>query len=115
KSPRLQRNLAQLARITAELQKTSMSMRLVPIGQLFQRVARQVRDLSRKMGKPAELEISGEETEIDRNIVEELADPLMHMVRNSLDHGIEEPPERLAAGKPAQARVLLKAGHQAGH
>jgi two-component system chemotaxis sensor kinase CheA len=115
KSPRLQRNLAQLARITAELQKTSMSMRLVPIGQLFQRVARQVRDLARKMGKPAELDISGEETEIDRTIVEELADPLMHMVRNSLDHGIESPAARTAAGKNPVARIGLRACHQAGH
>jgi two-component system, chemotaxis family, sensor kinase CheA len=114
KSPRLQRNLAQLARITAELQKTSMSMRLVPIGQLFQRVARQVRDLARKMGKPAELEIDGEETEIDRTIVEELADPLMHMVRNSLDHGIEDPGARLAAGKNPVARIGLSACHEAG-
>ncbi|HLY18966.1 MAG TPA: chemotaxis protein CheA [Bryobacteraceae bacterium] len=115
KSPRLQRNLGQLARITAELQKTSMSMRLVPIGQLFQRVARQVRDLARKMGKPAELDISGEETEIDRTIVEELADPLMHMVRNSLDHGIEDPDARAAGGKHPVARIGLRACHQAGH
>lgn len=115
KSPRLQRNLAQLARITAELQKTSMSMRLVPIGQLFQRVARQVRDLSRKMGKPAELDISGEDTEIDRTIVEELADPLMHMVRNALDHGIEDPEARAEVGKNAVARIGLHACHQAGH
>jgi two-component system, chemotaxis family, sensor kinase CheA len=115
KSPRLQRNLAQLARITSEIQKTSMSMRLVPIGQLFQRVARQVRDLSRKIGKPTELDISGEETEIDRTIVEELADPLMHMVRNSLDHGIEDAAARLAAGKNPVARIALRAFHQAGH
>jgi two-component system chemotaxis sensor kinase CheA len=115
KSPRLQRNLAQLAHITGELQKTSMSMRLVPIGQLFQRVARQVRDLSRKMGKPAELDITGEETEIDRTIVEELADPLMHMVRNSLDHGIEDAQTRVAAGKHPVARIGLRACHQAGH
>jgi len=115
KSPRLQRNLAQLSRITSELQKTSMSMRLVPIGQLFQRVARQVRDLARKMAKPAELDISGEDTEIDRTIVEELADPLMHMVRNSLDHGIEDPDARAAAGKNPVARIGLRACHQAGH
>ena len=115
KSPRLQRNLAQLSRITAELQKTSMSMRLVPIGQLFQRVARQVRDLARKIGKPAELDMSGEDTEIDRTIVEELADPLMHMVRNSLDHGIEDPEARAAAGKNPVARIGLRACHQAGH
>jgi two-component system chemotaxis sensor kinase CheA len=115
KSARLQRNLAQLARITSELQKTSMSMRLVPIGHLFQRVARQVRDLARKVGKPAELDISGAETEIDRTIVEELADPLMHMVRNSLDHGVEDPGARAAAGKPPVARIGLRASHQAGH
>jgi two-component system chemotaxis sensor kinase CheA len=92
-----------------------MSMRMIPVGQLFQKTARLVRDLSRKAGKQVELELTGEETELDRNIVEELADPLMHMVRNSVDHGIESPEERLAAGKPAQARVTLKAGHQAGH
>lgn len=115
KSPRLQRNLAQLARITSEIQKTSMAMRLVPIGQLFQRVARQVRDLSRKIGKPAELDMSGEETEIDRTIVEELADPLMHMVRNALDHGIEDPAGRSVSGKATTARIGLRAFHQAGH
>ena len=92
-----------------------MSMRLVPIGQLFQRVARQVRDLARKMGKPAELDIAGEETEIDRTIVEELADPLMHMVRNSLDHGIEDGEVRAAAGKNPVACIGLRACHQAGH
>jgi two-component system chemotaxis sensor kinase CheA len=113
--PRLARNLSQLARITDDIQRTAMSMRMIPVGQLFQKTSRLVRDLSRKAGKLVELELSGEETELDRNIVEELADPLMHMVRNSVDHGIEKPDERVAAGKPAQARVLLKAGHQAGH
>jgi two-component system chemotaxis sensor kinase CheA len=92
-----------------------MSMRMIAVGQLFQKTSRLVRDLSRKGGKQVELELSGEETELDRNIVEELADPLMHMVRNSVDHGIETPEERARAGKPAQARVLLKAAHQAGH
>jgi len=113
--PRLARNLSQLARITDDIQRTAMSMRMVPIGHLFQKTARLVRDLSRKAGKQVELELVGEETELDRNIVEELADPLMHMVRNSVDHGIESPEERLKAGKAAQARVTLKAGHQAGH
>jgi two-component system, chemotaxis family, sensor kinase CheA len=113
--PRLARNLSQLARITDDIQRTAMSMRMIPVGHLFQKTSRLVRDLSRKAGKRVELELSGEETELDRNIVEELADPLMHMVRNSVDHGIEKPEERVAAGKPAQARVLLKAGHQAGH
>jgi two-component system chemotaxis sensor kinase CheA len=115
KSPRIQRSLSQLARITSEIQKTSMSMRLVPVGQLFQRTARVVRDLSRKMGKPAELEISGEDTEIDRTFVEELADPLMHMVRNSLDHGLEDEEARLKAGKSPVGRIGLRAHHRAGH
>ena len=115
KTPRLSRNLAQLSRITAEIQKTSMSMRLVPIAHLFHRMARLVRDLSRKSGKRVELEVSGEETELDRTIVEELADPFMHMVRNAIDHGIEPPEARVAAGKDATARIRLKACHQAGH
>jgi two-component system, chemotaxis family, sensor kinase CheA len=113
--PRLGRNLSQLARITDEVQRTAMSMRMIPVGQLFQKTSRLVRDLSRKASKQVDLELFGEETELDRNIVEELADPLMHMVRNSVDHGIETTGERARSGKPATARVTLKAGHQAGH
>ena len=113
--PRLTRNLAQLARITSEVQRTTMSLRMVPIRHLFQRMSRLVRDLSRTMGKQAELSLVGEDTELDRNIVERLADPIMHMLRNSLDHGIETPEERGRAGKDTTARVTLKAGHQAGH
>jgi two-component system chemotaxis sensor kinase CheA len=115
KTPRLVRNIAQAARITGEVQKTAMTMRMVPVGHLFQRMTRLVRDVSRKSGKQAELEISGEETELDRTIVEELADPLMHMVRNAVDHGIERPSERVAAGKPEPARVSLSASHQGGN
>ncbi len=112
--PRLGRNLSQLARITDEVQRTAMSMRMIPVGQLFQKTSRLVRDLSRKASKQVELELFGEDTELDRNIVEDLADPLMHMVRNSVDHGIEAPEERTRNGKPGTARVTLKAGHQAG-
>jgi len=111
---RLQGDLSQLARITSEVQRTTMGMRMIPIGQLFQRTARLVRDLSRKAGKKVELETSGEETELDKTIAEELADPMMHMVRNSIDHGIEIPEERLAAGKSEVARVRLAAYHQGG-
>ncbi len=114
-SPALSRSLAQLARITAELQKTAMSMRMVPVGGLFQKMNRLVRDLARKTGKQAEMEAFGADTELDRNVVEELADPLMHMVRNAVDHGLEPAEERLAAGKDASGRVRLKASHQAGH
>ncbi len=113
--PRLTRNLAQLARITGEVQRTAMAMRMVPIRALFQKMSRLVRDLSRKTGKQVELELIGEDTELDRNIVEELADPLMHMVRNSLDHGIETPEDRVRAGKSPAGRLTLKAGHQAGY
>lgn len=112
--PTLQRDLAQLARITGEVQKTAMAMRMIPIGQLFQRVARQVRDLSRKVGKSVELATRGEDTELDKTIAEELADPLMHMVRNAIDHGIEAPAAREASGKAPQARISLAAYHQGG-
>ena len=115
KNPRLQRNMAQLKRITTELQKTAMAMRLVPIGPLFRRMARLVRDLSLQFDKQVEMATEGDEIELDRTIVEALADPLMHMVRNALDHGIEPPQERLAGGKSASARLLLRAQHQAGH
>jgi len=112
--PRLHRDLAQLTRITGEVQRTAMAMRMVPIGQLFQRAARQIRDLSRKVGKQVELVTRGEDTQLDKTIAEELADPLMHMVRNSIDHGIEAPEVREAAGKAAQANVTLAAYHRAG-
>lgn len=114
KNPLLLRKIGHLTRITAELQKTAMAMRLVPIGPLFRRMARLVRDLSRQFDKKVEMETQGDDIELDRNIVEELADPLMHMVRNSMDHGIEMPADREAAGKPATARLLLRAIHQAG-
>jgi two-component system chemotaxis sensor kinase CheA len=111
---RLHRDMVQLARITGEVQRTAMAMRMVPIGQLFQRSTRQVRDLSRKVGKQVELTTRGEDTEVDKTIAEELSDPLMHMVRNAIDHGIEDPAAREAAGKPPQARIALAAYHQGG-
>jgi two-component system chemotaxis sensor kinase CheA len=114
RTPRLQRNLAQLARVTSEVQKTAVAMRMVPIGQLFKKMARLVRDLARKSGKLADLVTRGEDVELDRRIAEELADPLVHMLRNSLDHGLELPEERERAGKPRAGRVTLKASHQAG-
>ncbi len=111
---RLLADIAQLSRNTAEVQRTTMSMRMVPVGQLFQRTARLIRDLSRKAGKKITLETAGEDTEVDKTIAEELADPLLHMVRNSIDHGIEEPQERIEAGKNPEARIRLTAYHQAG-
>jgi len=111
---RLTGYLAQLSRITGEVQRTAMALRMIPIGQLFQRTARVVRDLARKAGKIVELETSGEDTELDKSIAEELSDPLMHMVRNAVDHGVEGPEERQKVGKDPTARLRLAAYHQAG-
>ena len=112
---RLNRNLAQLHRITTELQRGAIGMRLVPIRQTFQRMRRVVRDLSHKANKPVDFVISGEETELDRKVVEEIADPLMHMLRNSMDHGLEDAETRRQAGKPAQGRLTLTAYYQGGN
>lgn len=114
KTPRVQRDLAHLGRVTAEVQKTAMAMRMVPVGQLFRRMIRLVRDLGRKSGKKAELELFGEDVELDRRLVEELSDPLVHMIRNSMDHGLENLAERVAAGKPETGKIRLAARHQAG-
>ena len=111
----IQKNLQQLGRITAEVQKVAMSMRMTPVSTLFSRMNRLVRDLTRKNGKKVRLDLVGEDTELDKTIVEMLADPLMHMVRNSLDHGLEGPEERIAAGKSAEGTLKLGASHQAGH
>jgi len=112
---RLAGNLSQLKRITVDLQRSAMALRMVPIRQAFQKVSRIVRDLSRKADKSVELVVSGEDTELDRKMVEEIADPLMHMVRNSIDHAVEPPAVRTAAGKHPQARLTLSAYHQGGH
>lgn len=112
---RLERNFAQLVRITDEIQRTSMAMRMVPVGPLFQKMVRLVRDLSRRFGKDIRVETSGEDVELDRNIVEELADPLMHMIRNAVDHGIETVEQRASSGKKATAVIRLKAFHRSGH
>jgi two-component system chemotaxis sensor kinase CheA len=112
---RLTRNLAQLKRITSDLQKNAMSMRMVPIRQTFQKMARLVRDLSKKSGKLVDLVLSGEDTELDRRVVEDINDPLMHMVRNSMDHGLEDTARRTQAGKRPEGRLALSAYHQGGN
>ena len=111
---RLIGDLSQLTRITAEVQRATMSMRMVPVGQLFQKIERVIRDLSRKAGKLVVLETAGTDTEVDKTVAEELSDPLLHMVRNSVDHGIESASERVTAGKDPAARIRLAAYHQGG-
>ena len=108
----LQRNVAQLSRITKELQHTAMSLRMIPIKQSFQKMERLARDLARDFSKKVSFVTSGEDTELDRTVVEEIGDPLVHMVRNALDHGLEPTATRVAAGKPEMGTLHLKAYHQ---
>ena len=113
--PKLNKDFGQLSRITSELQKTAMSMRMVPIRQTFQKMTRLVRDLSKKSGKVVDLLMEGEETEIDRNMVDSIYDPLVHMMRNSVDHGVQTPEGREAVGKPGKGTVRLAAYHKGGN
>ncbi len=102
----------QLGRVAVNLQKTVMDTRMAPVGPLFARFKRVVRDMTQNSEKDVALEISGEKTELDKRMIDELGDPLIHMVRNSIDHGIEPREERLRAGKPPQGRLRLDARHQ---
>ena len=105
----LQETLSRASRYSTELQRATLSTRMQPVGRLFQKFPRLVRELARDLGKDVDLVIEGAETEVDRVVVDSLYDPLVHMLRNALDHGIEEAHERAAAGKPAKATILLKA------
>lgn len=111
---RLSRNVSHMGKITRELQDLSMSLRMVPLKGTFQKMVRLVRDLSQKSGKKVQFVTEGDDTEIDRNMVEIINDPLVHMIRNSVDHGIEPPQKRAESGKEAMGRVSLRAYHSAG-
>ncbi len=112
KDEKLQRDVSQVTKIVRDIQETALAMRMVPIGSTFQKMKRLVRDVSRKADKNVELHISGEETELDKTVIQQISDPLVHMVRNAVDHGIEPEAERIAAGKPAVGQVTLDAYHQ---
>ncbi len=105
---------SRLSKISRLLQEIILSLRMVPVHPLFQRMSRLGRDLSKKTGKLLRVEVEGGETELDKRMVEELVDPLVHLIRNAVDHGIEDAQTRSKAGKPAEARVALWAGHQGG-
>jgi len=107
--------LQRLSNVTAELQEGVMKTRMQPIGNAWQKLPRIVRDLSSELGKQIELEMHGADTELDRQVLDLIKDPLTHMVRNSADHGLETPAERLAAGKPEQGTIRLSAYHEGGH
>ncbi len=111
----LQRNISQFGRLSKEMQHTAMSLRMIPIKPTFQKMERLARDLSRDFGKKVNFSVVGEDTELDRTVVEDIGDPLVHMVRNSLDHGLESRAERAATGKPEHGNVTLKAYHEGGN
>ncbi len=112
---RLREGLEQLERHTRELQEGVMQIRMLPISFAFSRFPRLIHDLSNKLGKKAQLVISGEATEVDKTVIEKIGDPLVHLMRNSLDHGIEMPEERVKAGKPETGTIRLSAEHRGGN
>lgn len=111
----LDQAVSQLDLLVSDLQNSVMKTRMQPIGRLFQKYPRIARDLARQLGKDVELALIGEETEVDKTMIEDLADPLVHLVRNAVDHGVESPAERLAAGKPAKSIVRLEARQEGDH
>ena len=115
RDPRLAKNVTQVTKIVRDVQEVAMSMRMVPIGPTFTKMARLVRDVSRKAGKKVELTISGEDTELDKNVIQQIGDPLVHMVRNAVDHGIESTGDRRSVGKNETGLIHLGAYHQGGN
>lgn len=107
-------NIGQVGKITRDLQEAAMSLRMVTVKSTFQKMARLVRDVAGKSGKRVALSLTGEETELDRNVVEQISDPLVHMIRNAIDHGIEPPDVRTSIGKGEEGQVTLSAYHQGG-
>lgn len=112
--PELIQGLQELSHHTRELQESVMAIRAQPVKALFSKAPRLVRDLSTKLSKQARLVMSGENTEVDKTVIEQLSDPLTHLIRNALDHGIETPEERMAVGKPAEGTIHLAAEHRSG-
>jgi len=113
-SEQLARSIGQLRGISTELQRTALALRMVPIRGSFQKMARLIRDLSGQVGKEIKLVLEGEDTELDRTLVEELGDPLVHMIRNAADHGIESAADRVAGGKEPGGTITLRAFHKGG-
>lgn len=104
----------QISRLIEDIRNGTLQLRMVPIGETFSRFRRVVRDTAAELGKDVALEMVGSDTELDKSVVERIADPLMHLVRNALDHGLETPEQRAAAGKPAQGKLVLSACHESG-
>lgn len=114
-APKLMEGLSQLAQNTRELQESVMRIRMLPISFAFSRFPRMVRDLGQSLGKKIHIELNGENTELDKTVMEKIGDPLVHLVRNAVDHGIELPEVRAANGKPEEGHIMLNAYHQSGN
>lgn len=110
----LERAIHHLNRVSADLQDVAMSVRMVPLSATFRKMTRLVYDVSKKAGKKVELQLEGEDTEVDKTVIEQIGDPLVHIVRNAIDHGIGNPTERVAAGKPESGTVHIEARHEGG-
>lgn len=111
----LNETLARISQISAALQNVVMQVRMVPIEQVFDRFPRMVRDLAKKLNKKMDLVLEGKDTEMDRTVIDEIGDPMVHLIRNSLDHGIESPADRIAKGKPETGTISLVARHEGNH
>lgn len=112
---KLSETVEKMSRVTNDLQSVVLTMRMVPVETVFNRFPKMVRQLARELGKKINLKISGQETELDRTVIDEIGDPLVHLLRNSVDHGIETPEERIAKGKPKEGTIELKAYHSGNH
>lgn len=111
----LQETVERMSRVSSDLQNIILTMRMVPIETVFNRFPRMIRQLARDLNKEVEIEIIGAETELDRTVIDEIGDPLVHLIRNAIDHGIETPEERVKAGKPRQGKITLEAYHSGNH
>lgn len=113
--PVLKETVEKISRVSSDLQSIVLNLRMVPVSTVFNRFPKMVRQLARNLQKKIQLVISGEETELDRTVIDQIGDPLVHLLRNSIDHGIEMPEERLTKGKPEEGTILLKAYHSGNH
>src|SRR5690625_1259534 len=111
----LQDTVEKMSRVSSDLQHIILQMRMVPIDTVFSRFPRMIRQLAKDLQKEIELEIIGSETELDRTVIDEIGDPLVHLIRNAIDHGLENPAERIKQGKPEQGKVTLEAYHSGNH
>src|SRR5699024_11200207 len=111
----LQETVERMSRVSSDLQNIILTMRMVPIDTVFNRFPRMIRQLARELHKDVEIKVKGADTELDRTVIDEIGDPLVHLIRNAMDHGIETPRERIDVGKPEKGTIQLEAYHSGNH